>query len=233
MNISLFFKHKQTIMVITLVFVLLAATFSFLQPVYYGAQSKIIVVQQYPDGADPYTLSQSGSYLSIILAEVIRTNSFYNEVVGGDYNIDKGYFENGGDISLITKNWQRAVSAKTIADTGIVKISIIHPEREQAQNIADGIHGTLIEKHSAFHGNGNLVSIRVIDSPIISKVSPDLKMNFAIAVAAGIATSLLYINAFPQKRHQLKIIGAKGKGSKKHKEIDSHTIMETMKVESK
>jgi len=233
MNISTLAQRKQTIVIITLAFILVAASFSFLQPISFGAQSKVIVVQQYPDGADPYTLSQSGSYLSIILAEVITTNSFYNEVVRGDFQIDKGYFEHSGDISSTTKNWQKTVSAKTIGDTGIVKINILHPDKEQARNISDGIARTLIDKHAAFHGNGDLVTIKVIDSPIVAQATPNLKMNFAVALALGIIMSILYINAFPSEEHQLKVFKRQSKNNIKADKIDSNVIGGAMHIESK
>lgn len=233
MNLSTLVQRKQTFVIITLAFILVAATFSFLQPISFGAQSKVIVVQQYPDGADPYTLSQSGSYLSIILAEVITTNSFYNEVVRGDFQIDKWHFEHSGDISSTTKNWRKAVSAKAIGDTGIVKINILHPDKEQAQNISDGIARTLINKHAAFHGNGDLVTIKVIDSPIVAQATPNLKMNFAVALALGIAFSILYISAFPTEENQLKVFKKNSKNKKKVDKIGGEIIREPLHIESK
>jgi len=233
MDISIIFKRKQTIVIFVIAFLLLAATFSFLEPISYGAQSKVIVVQEYPQGADPYTLSQSGSYLSSILAEVVTTNTFYNEVVGGDFQVDRGYFEKRGDISETTKIWQKTVSTKTIGDTGIVKINVVHPDGEQAQNIADGINQTLIDKHAAFHGNGNLVSIKVIDSPIVSQATPNLKMNFAAAFAAGFALAVAYIMTFPEEKHQLKIFKRKPKKEDPMQLVDRRTIIEAMRVESK
>ncbi len=216
MNFLKILQKKQTIGITVAISLLIATTVTFIQPTRHSAHSKILVVQQFPNGTDPYTMSRSSAYLSTVFSEVIKTNSFCNEVISTGFEIDRGYFEKSPNQDKTAEIWQRTVDAKAAGDTGIIKIDVTHPNKEQAKKIADGIHQTLIAKQSAFHGSGDLVSVKVIDSPIVSKTMPDIRLNFAVAIIAGLAVSLLYINLYPGSEHDLKFFKARLKEKQKN-----------------
>lgn len=205
MDLKLLIKKKSTIAIIMVIFVLIAFIVTMFQPLRYGAKSKLLIVQNVPAGSDPYALSRSNAYLGVILSQVIVTNSFYNEVINGEFGIQRRHFETNNDIEKITKKWRKAVSAKAAGDTGIIEISVVHPDKQQAEAIANGVFQTLVLKHTQFHGGGDNIKIKTIDSPIISQVSPNISLNFSVALLAGVVISLFYVVQYPGDEHDLKL----------------------------
>lgn len=209
MNFSTIFQKKQTIFIFVVLFSLVAMTVSFLQPVTFSAKSKVLVVCKFSEKADSYTFSRESAYLSVVLSEVVATHSFYEEVSNRDLRIDKEFFEKKPDEESVKKAWTKAVTTKTVGDTGIIEIEVTHSEKEQAKLISGGIHQALIEKHLAFHGNGDAVSVQVIDPPIVEKATPNVKFNLVVAFLVGLAMAFAYIWRYPDKEHDLRFFGKK------------------------
>ncbi|MEA2007279.1 MAG: Wzz/FepE/Etk N-terminal domain-containing protein [Patescibacteria group bacterium] len=204
MNLNLLIKKRGTIAIILVVFVLIAFIVTMLQPLKYGAKSKILVVQDVPAGLDPYALARSNAYLSVVLSKIVSTNSFYEKAVSSDLGVERRYFEIGNDIEKTTKKWKKTVRTKASGDTGIIEINVVHPDREQAEVIANAVFQILANEHEKFHGGDN-VEIKTIDSPIVSQASPNIPVNFAIALLIGVLTSLFYIFQYPEDEHDFKL----------------------------
>jgi capsular polysaccharide biosynthesis protein len=175
--------------------VFLSALIAFSQPLKYGATSQVLVVQNFGQGTDPYTVSRSNEYLSNILARVITSQSFLNETLAAGFDIDKSYFP--ADLRLKMKLWQRTVSAVSVGDSGVIEISVYHPEREQAEQLAQAINYTLKSKNSLYHGFGEGLSIKVLDQPLLSvwPVKPNIPVNLGLAAFAGLLVGLLHVYA--------------------------------------
>ena len=201
--LEIIWKKKGTILSIMLAFLLLAFIFSVFQPVSYSAKSKILVIQNAPAGSDPYALSRSNAYLGAVLSEVVLTYSFYDEVMKGGFEIDKSYFEKNGVSDKTLERWQKTVKAVSLGDTGAIEISVVHPEKDQARKIAEGVFSTLSKKHQNFHGSGDGVRINVVDPAIVSQRTPDVKLNFAGAIFLGGCLSLFFILQFVKKEDDL------------------------------
>jgi capsular polysaccharide biosynthesis protein len=204
MDINLLIKKRGTIAIILVIFVLLAFIVTMFQPLKYGAKSKILVVQDVPTGSDPYALARSNAYLSVILSQVVATNSFYERVATSDNGVERRYFELSNDTEKTTKKWKKTVKAKTSGDTGIIEINVVHSDAEQAEVIAGAVFQILANDHEQFHGGDN-VEIKTIDPPIVSQASPNIPVNFALAFLAGIVFSLFYVFQYPEDEHDLKL----------------------------
>ncbi len=206
---TLISRKKQTIFSLVLIFLLLAVILTVVQPFRYGSSSQLLVIQNFGPNIDPYTASKSNEYLSNILARVISSNSFYNNVMGSGFNIDKNYFS--GTIKDQMKTWQETVSAKAVNDSGIISLSVFHKDKIQAEQIARAVGYTLQTKHTLYHGGGNNVSIKIIDEPITSNfpVKPDIILNIGLGLALGIIFSLFYIYLFPEEKYSLKLFPKK------------------------
>ncbi len=190
---ALISRKKQTIFSLILIFLLLAVILTVVQPFRYGSTSQVLVIQNFGPNIDPYTASKSNEYLSNILARVISSNSFYNNVMGSGFNIDKNYFS--GSIKDQMKKWQQTVSAKAVNDSGIISLSVFHKDKIQAEQIARAVGYTLQTKHTLYHGGGSNVSIKSIYEPITGNfpVKPDIILNMGLGLALGIIFSLFYI----------------------------------------
>jgi len=195
--LALMLKKKSTIMFFVFIFVILTIILSLIQPFKYGSSSQVLVIQN-SSNPDPYLASKSTEYLSNILAKVVYSNSFYENVLNSGYYINKDYF--GKTVKSQMKTWSKTVSAKSINDSGIIALNVYHADRSQAELIARAIAYTLQTKHGLYHGGGDNVAIKVIDEPITSNypVKPNLILNFGLALALGFIFSSAYIYLFPE-----------------------------------
>ncbi len=202
--LSLINKKKSTIASFVFIFLILATILTVVQPFKYGASSQILIIQN-SISSDPYTASKSTEYLSNILAKVVYSNSFFENVLNSGYAVDKSYF--GQTVKKQMKTWNKTVSTKANNDSGIITINVYHKDRTQTDLIARAIVYTLQTKHGLYHGGADNVSIKVIDDPITSNypVKPNLILNFNLALVLGLIFSGVYIYLYPEKKYNVSL----------------------------
>ncbi len=201
--INLAKKRGKTIFSLMALFLVAGLLVTVAQPFEYGAKSKLLLVQSNVAGVDPYVISKSNGYLSDVLANVVSSNSFFSDVMNSGYHIDQGYFS--GREDKIMEKWAETVDAKAINDTGIILINVYHPDRYQADQIAEAVNYILKTKNNQYHGADD-VSIKVIDQPIVSSwpVKPNIFLNLGLALALGLVFSLSFIYLFPKSEFSFK-----------------------------
>ncbi len=208
MDLKFIIRKRQTIIVISLIFLLLVTIFTLLEPVSYGAKSKILVVQKFDKEVDSYAVARSKAYLGEILAEVVETYAIYDQVAKDELGVDRNYFEKKPETDNILKKWKKTVSASSLGDSGIIEIVVKHPNAKQAENISNGILEVLSSKHSRYH-NGENIKLTIIDPPLIGLASPNIKLNLIVAFVLGLSAAFVYIVIFPQPEHDLNIFKKK------------------------
>ena len=223
--LSLIRKKKQTIFTLMLVGIMLTVVFSLAQTMKYSVSSRLLVVQN-SVGDDTYALSKSNEYLGNLFAEIVRSSSFYNQVLNSNYNIDKNYFS--GSYSQQIKKWQKTVETKTQSDTGIIEISVYHPDVQEAKKIALAINNILINSNQSYQGGQN-IRINIIDQPLASTYpnKPNLLYNTLAAALISFFLSIFYIYIFPEEKHSIYLFG---KRKKKIKTPEAPRISETPRV---
>lgn len=206
-------RKKQTIFTIMLAIVALSLVLTFIQPLKYSSSSKIMVVQNFKVGSDPYVTAKSNEYLSNVLSEVILTNSFYTEVMDAGFNIDADYFS--GDAREQMKTWTKSIKARPNAATGMIDIDVFHESKFQAEQISRAINYSLTLKHGLYHGSGSEVLVKVINQPLLSRwpVKPNIALNIALAFALGMFISFSYIYLLPEEEYSIKIMPKQGGSS--------------------
>ena len=199
-------RKKQTILSVLVLFVLVALILSFVQPFEYEAKSKILVVQSYAPGMDPFQVSKSNAYITKVLAKIINTNSFYQEVLNAGFNINKNYFTD--DPKKQIKIWNHTVYAGYMNDSGMINISVFHKDKYQADQIIRAINQTIKAKHAQYHGAGDSVKISVIELPLVSDspVKPSIAYNLLLAASLGLITALSFIYLFPGEEYDLSLL---------------------------
>ncbi len=195
--IQLLARKRKTVYGIIAIFILLGIGVIAVQRFKYSANSQLLVVQEYNRTIDAYTASKSNEYLSSVLANVVVSNSFYTKVMESGFDINTSYF--GDTTKDQMKQWSRTVSAKSINDSGIIAVSVYHPDRAQAERIDRAINYVLMTQNTAYHGSGDAVKVRLIDQPITSSypVKPNIPLVLGIAIIFGGAISLIYIYLAP------------------------------------
>ena len=198
-------RKKQTLLSIIILFLIIATIITFIQPFKYTSAAKLLVVQQFPPGFDPYSASKSNEYLSSVLAQVVSSNSFYGEVLNAGFNIKRDFF--GKDVNEQMKLWHKTVSAAAVADSGIINITVKHQDQYQADQLIRAINYTLQTKNNLYHGIGEHVLVKIIDQPLVSAKpnSPNIMLNLLIGFLAGLAAALVYIYLFPDASYNLKL----------------------------
>jgi len=193
-------KHRKGAIVSAwLIFIILGAAATFIQPLKYEAKSRLLLVQNV-SGVDPYTVSKSNQYLSSLFSQVVYSNSFFELVTSSNsFDIDKNYFSDNYKKQMSI--WKKTISAKS-NDAGIIEISIYHPNPYQAKQIALGVNDILINQGFNYQGGGDSVKIKIIDQPLISDypVKPNIVFNFIAFSALGILAGLIYLYFSPKKR---------------------------------
>jgi Capsular polysaccharide biosynthesis protein len=198
-------KKTQTIVSVLAIFLAVAIIFSAVQPFKYDSNLQLLTIISFPSNVDPYTASRSNEYVSGLLARIVSSGSFYQQIQQSGFNIDKNYFS--GTNKQQMKKWNKTVKARSIADTGVIMIDVYHTDRAQAEEIAKAVAYTLQTANSQYDGMANGVQIKIIDQPITSTypVLPNVPINLALAVLFGVIFSFSYIYLFPEKKYDLRL----------------------------
>ena len=207
-------RKKQTILSIVLFFVLLMTALTSFQSFKYEAKSRILLLQYNGEAMDPYNAAKSNQFISNLLASVVSSNAFFNDVLGAGFNIDQKYF--GDDTSDKLEKWQKTAEARAINDTGIIEINTFHSDKTQAEQINSAIINIIKTKNNSYYGRNEDISIKVIDEPIMSDwpVRPNLILNFSLTIFLSLIIASLYIILYPDQKYNLNILPKRKKKEK-------------------
>jgi len=210
--IKLIGKRKQTVATVVVLFLVIAIIFTFTQPFKYASETKILVIQNFPQGSDPYAISRSNQYLSSVLARIVNTNLFYNEVINSGFNIKKEYFSQNVEKQI--RLWNKTVSAKTIGDSGLISIKVVHLDKYQSDQILRGVNNVLKTNHAFYHGLGDQVAIKTVDQPYTTDwpVEPNIVLNLMLSLVFGVVFSFSLIFLFPEEKFSFKMFFSRRKG---------------------
>lgn len=210
-------NKRQTIVLMMLSAIIIIAGISLLFPLRYEAKSRLLITQE-SGNTDAYTVSRSNEYLGNLFAKVANSGSFFDLAMSSPYNINQAYFQ--GSTAQKMKLWNSTVKTKTLADTGIVEISVYHTSPYQAQQIALAVNDVMINKNNNYQGNGDKVKISVIDQPLVSSypVKPNILQNAALAAIFSFILALFYIYVFPETRYDWRLFGHAKKQRHRHQQ---------------
>lgn len=188
---------KLTIFSTWLIFIIIGSAVTFLQPLKYEAKSRLLIVQNVA-GIDPYTISKSNQYLSNLFAQVVHSNSFFDLVTNSNnFDVDKGYFQTTYKKQM--EIWEKTISANSLNDTGIIEISIYHPNPYQAKELALAANDVLINQGFNYQGGGDNIKVKIIDQPLVSDypVKPNIIFNLIAFSILGLIVGASYLYFFP------------------------------------
>ncbi len=186
-------EHITT--VIGIILIAAGATFvlSIIQTPKYRATTRVLVKQQYGFGVDPYNLAKATEYFSDLMAEVIASRIFFNEVLKNDARIDRAFFKSQPEKR--EKQWKKMVNARAVGDTGIIAVTVYHPKRDQALSLVSAIAEVLQTKGGLFHGAGDRLNIMTIDEPMVSEkpAEPRTAVNVLVAALISLLAGVAYV----------------------------------------
>ncbi len=191
-------KNLKTAALIATIGLIIALTISLIQTPKYKASAKLLVIFN-QENMDIYTASQTSNYLSEVLSEVVYSNSFIKNVFESKFNLNDNLSQ---ERTERLKSWRKMVRVKSRQNKGIIIIDVFHHDRNQAGEFAQAISYVLVTKHKLYHGSGDKVALKIIDSPSASQhwAHPRTLQNGLIGLFAGIIVGLTFIVIFPDQQ---------------------------------
>ncbi|MBW6410282.1 YveK family protein [Clostridium weizhouense] len=197
-------KRWRMIVLITVIATLLSGIISFfvISPK-YEASTKVFIGKENTQNKE-YNSSDVQMYQKLLktYAEVITTNDLVESAISGNIN-----------INISSEDVLKSLTVTPRADTQILEIKYISKDKELSKNIVDSITTQFIKSSKDLIPNGNVKIIESVKMPD-KAVSPNKKMNIAIAfllglmVSVGLAFLLEFMNnTFKTKEQLEQIVG--------------------------
>ncbi len=168
----------------------LAAGVSLAFPWQYSSSMRLLVVQANVAGLDPYTALKSTEQIAFNVRELVYTSLVANRVLSETTDLDTGFFSQ--DEYRRRKEWQEAVEVGVAPGTGILTVTVYHPDREQARLLVQGVAKQIIEKTPSFGYNAQA---QIIDTPLPSRwiARPDLLLAGLYGAIIGLFLAILWV----------------------------------------
>ena len=188
-----------TLVLGTVLFALLVVGITLIQPLKYQATVRLLVIQKSDTVVDPYTSSRGAEKIAQLITQIVHSDSFMEKVVSSGFQVRDEY---GTDLDLRRKRWAKTIEARQVPETAIIELFVYHISVEQARNIVKAASTALQTKSSEYHGAGENVQLREIDSAVVSRfpVKPNIVLNAIAGVIIGFCVSAGFIVARARKR---------------------------------
>ncbi len=184
-------NHWLVVVMSTVVAAALAVGLSFIPDQLYESEVDLLIVQKQNVGSDAYTTQRAAEKLGNNLVNVVYSLDFQNRVfTTGKVRADQ--FSSSPKENK--EEWETAVKAQVIPETGIIRVFGYAVDPLQAEDIALGVSAVLMNNASDYHGGGDSVAIKQIDGPITSgrPVKPNIILNGVAAAVLGFMVVYTY-----------------------------------------
>jgi capsular polysaccharide biosynthesis protein len=178
-----------------IVAMLVAGGLSFLEPLKYSSSIRMLIIQPSNINVDPYTAIRSSEQIGNNLAQVVYTTDFFNKVMdagSAKFGIDPTYFPDND--AKRRKLWSQMVSVKIENGTGLLNITVYHPSKDQATQIAQAVAYVMTNEGANYVG-GTALQIRLVDEPLVSRfpVKPNIPVNAFTGLVLGALFGIAYV----------------------------------------
>ncbi len=192
-------QKKVTVIIITIFVFLLTVAITLTQPLRYSVTTRLLVVQNYSAGTDAYGIARSNQYLSNVLAQIVYSDAFHDQVMNSGFNISASNFPTN-DVER-RKFWLKMIDSRAIGDTGMIEVVTYHQDKRFADQVNRAIAYILQTKNNEYHGLGDKVRVKVIDNSMTSSwpVKPNILFNSLFGLFMGLVLSACYIMIWPDK----------------------------------
>ncbi len=183
--------HWKRAIAITLFALILSLLLALIQPFEYRTDVKVLIIQKNSGNFDPYLSVKSAERIGQSLAEVVYTSSFIQKVRASEYVFPEGFFET--DPHKLRKQWKNLIHVEVIAQTGVLNISAYNVDTDISHDLASAVADVLVTQGAEYHGAGDAVVIKIIDSAIttVRPVRPNIPLYLGIGLASGIFVVML------------------------------------------
>ena len=194
-------NNLSKILITGLIVMNLAFWISMLVPQKYKTEMKVLFIQRQVESIDVYTASKSAERIATSFSEVIHSTQFL-DMVSEKQEINMNYFKDKKEEGFSLKKWEKTVNLDLTKGTGVLEITVLHPDRRQAQAIANQILNIMETNGAQFHGGGEKVKIMSLDNPKTSlkPASPNILLNTFLGLIFGLLGGAIWIYLTPEMR---------------------------------
>ncbi len=179
-------RSKKLLIAIGVLCGLVAGGTTLAFPLKYRADAQVYILSQARFGVDPYTVAKSGERIAENLAQIMKTEDFYEKTKSEtSYAVDWSYFENK-TLRDRKKMWEKTIDPAVVYGSSVLRVSAYHEEAAQAVAIAGAAATALVTKTSEYIGGD--VSVRLVSRPIATQfpVKPNPLVNALLGGGVGI-----------------------------------------------
>lgn len=179
-------KQWRLLVIVGIILAGISGVVSALLPLEYRAEADVLVISKSRYGVDPYTIVKSAERVGENLAEIMKTDDFFEKVLEGyGQQIDVSPFENVAD-RVRRRRWSQSVQGEVVYGTSVLKVRTYHTDPGSASALADAAAGTLASRGWEYVGGD--VDIRVVNNPAVSRypVRPNILLNILGGFVVGV-----------------------------------------------
>ena len=196
-------KGWKKIALFGVIAMIVAVGLSFTQKLKYSSTVRMLIIQPSSLSVDPYTAIRSAEQIGNNLAQVVYTTDFFAKVTNAsNFAIDPTYFPDND--AKRRKLWSQTVSVRVENGTGLLNITVYHPDKEQATAIAQAIAYVMTNEGANYVG-GTALQIKLVDAPLVSRfpVKPNLPVNGFTGLILGALFGAVYVILTDKSRKYL------------------------------
>jgi capsular polysaccharide biosynthesis protein len=192
------FRSWRFLLTLTFLGAMLALLFSLASPLRYSSSVRLLVTQNNVGSLDPYTAIKATERIASSLSELVYSTSFFDQVMAKAPGVDATYFPQ--DEYSKRQLWRETIETSIAAGTGIMDVTVFHPDRSQARVMVEAASRELANQAQLYFGSG--VRVQVIDSPLDSRwfVRPRFLMNAIFGAVFGLFLGVVWILMQATKR---------------------------------
>jgi capsular polysaccharide biosynthesis protein len=194
----------KTILIFGLAAAVCGAGLSFLFKLQYSSTMRLLIIQKQLSTADPYTAIKASERIADNLGQIIYTTSFYEKVAEAGFNTDESYFSE--DENKRRRQWRQMIETQVVRGTGMLQVSVYHPDVEQAEQFARAVAFVLTKEGYQYVGGGDL-QVKLVDEPLNSRwpVKPNVPANAFTGLILGVIAGSGYVMATSRRRGIFRI----------------------------
>ncbi len=165
---------------------------SFLFPLEYRAQTRLLVVLDNELNLDSFAASRSAERVAYNLSRIVKSDSFLERVRSTSYSLGSTY---PTDVVKRRDYWDRKIDAGVAPGTSILEIKAYDEDKQIAQATVSAVSEVLALQGGIYHGGGDKVRIQVIDFPWVSRfpVRPNLILSAILGILIGCVATFIYM----------------------------------------
>jgi len=186
-------NNGHSIAITTLVIVVLSMALSLIQPLQYRSRVEFLIIQKQSLTMDAYTAARASEKLASSLSTIIRTKSFFDKVMAGNFGIRRSEFpDNEKDLR---KYWQKNTLTSIAPESSLLQVNVYHKDKKEANKISLAIASILVNDVNEYYGGGSDIIIKVVNEPLASDypVRPNIILNSLAGLVIGVVISLGWI----------------------------------------